>query len=355
MNDKLEQDKQLLFKRLQGAIELELSTLPPYIVAACSIQPGANREAAQIIHSVFMEEMLHLVLAGNVLTAVGGGARLGEANVPEYPLTLKFDGQAFRDREFEVPLARLSPESVAIFKRIEEPADWHEGPMSFGIGEIEVEGPTIGEFYELIQKQLLQMCSDHGEAAVFSGDPAHQIIEQYYWYGGGKPLAVNNLGTATKALQVIIDQGEGASGSISDGDVDFGQDAEVAHFFRFNEIAMGRRYRPGDKPRDPPSGEELKVDYDAVWPLKPNPKASDYAEDRLLHDLNCEFNYEYSLMLLQIQEAMNGEPKVLYTAIKNGMHRLAVIARDMMSRPISGDPEGRHGCPSFEWVEPPLG
>lgn len=57
-------------------------------------------------------------------------------------------------------------------------------------------------------------------------------------------------------------------------------------------------------------------------------------------------------MLLQLEEAMNGNPKVLYTAIMNGMHSLTPIAREMMSTPIEGDAAGRHACPTFEWVEP---
>ena len=52
-----------LYTHLQGAIELEHSTIPPYLSALYSIKKGANREAAAIIRSVVIEEMLHMTIA----------------------------------------------------------------------------------------------------------------------------------------------------------------------------------------------------------------------------------------------------------------------------------------------------
>ena len=66
-----ENDKQTLLAWLQTALELELATIPPYLVALLSIQLPGNRASAEIIRSVMMEEMLHLVLVANVLNAVG--------------------------------------------------------------------------------------------------------------------------------------------------------------------------------------------------------------------------------------------------------------------------------------------
>jgi hypothetical protein len=53
-------------------------------------------------------------------------------------------------------------------------------------------------------------------------------------------------------------------------------------------------------------------------------------------------------MLRQLQEALNGSPKTLYTAVMDSMHHLTPIAHQMMKTPIS---KGRKttGCPTFEW------
>src|SRR5262245_43413283 len=42
---------------LQWAIELEHSTLPPYLCALYSIKPGSNPAATAVLTSVFIEEM----------------------------------------------------------------------------------------------------------------------------------------------------------------------------------------------------------------------------------------------------------------------------------------------------------
>ena len=61
-----------LIDLLQTAIEVEHSTIPAYLCALYSIKDGTNQEAAQIIKSVVLEEMLHMILAANVLNAIGG-------------------------------------------------------------------------------------------------------------------------------------------------------------------------------------------------------------------------------------------------------------------------------------------
>lgn len=347
--------KQPLFDRLQKAVELELGTIPPYVTAYASIHPRTNRASAAIIHSVFMEEMLHMLLAGNVFVAVGGRPRFDATTVPTYPLELKFEGKWFRDRAFPVSLSRFSSPTIETFKQIELPEGWHTKPeFAQKQKALDIEGQTIGEFYRGIQKMLADLCEDYGEAAVFDGPKSHQLGEAFYWYGGGKPIEVHCLESANAALDLIIEQGEGTGDSIDDGDeVAFGQRDEVAHFFRFNEIACARRYAPGDGPHDPPSGEPFAVDYDAVYPIIDNPTPETYAPGTPLALLDDDFNRTYSMMLHQIGESMGGHPKILYTAIENGMHRLARIARAMMQRPIPGR-DGLNGTPSFRWVDPGL-
>ena len=61
-----------LRRHLQWAIELEHSTLPPYLCALYSLDAQRNPDAVEVVASVFVEEMLHLTLASNLLNAVGG-------------------------------------------------------------------------------------------------------------------------------------------------------------------------------------------------------------------------------------------------------------------------------------------
>jgi hypothetical protein len=356
MTNTLPEARQELQLKLQKAVELELCTLPPYLTALWSIKPGKNIPAAVLVRSVMMEEMLHLTLAANVLTAVGGVAQLGERNIPRYPLVLDFKGERFKDRILDIDLAPLSGTVVQAFMQIELPAGFAPIAAKAPAPTFAVSGLTIGQFYHGIEHDLQELCGRFGETAVFSGDPSHQVSLEYYWRGGGRPVAVGDLPTALEALKVITEQGEGADHSLFDGDRHFfGQPEEVAHYFRFKEIYCGRKFAKTDKIHDEPSGDALPVNYGDVFPLKVNCKGSDYQAAPELRALNDRFNNTYSLMLSQLMEGLNGNQGVFYTAIMNGMRGLTAVAEEMVQLPIPGHPEGKHAAPSFEWVAPALG
>src|ERR1043166_7123908 len=131
---------------LQTALELELSTIPPYMVALLSIHTDANREAADLVRGVMIEEMLHMALVANVLNAVGGAPRIDKETIPSYPLELEFDGKKFRDRDFPVSLAAFSKEQISTFMQIEAPEDLVK-PRALEFKRIVVRGLTIGQFY----------------------------------------------------------------------------------------------------------------------------------------------------------------------------------------------------------------
>ena len=56
-----------LREHLQWAIELEHATLPPYLTALYSLDPARNPAAVEVVSSVFVEEMLHLALAAELV------------------------------------------------------------------------------------------------------------------------------------------------------------------------------------------------------------------------------------------------------------------------------------------------
>ena len=124
----------------------------------------------------------------------------------------------------------------------------------------------------------------------------------------------------------------------------------MAHYYRFKEILCKKRYASTDKPWNDPTGESLEVDYTSVYPIKTNAKSTDYDRNSSLAALNYSFNRQYTQMLLQLEEALNGNPKVLYTAIMNGMHGMSDLGITMMGTPIPGDSQGLHGSPTFELV-----
>ena len=316
-----EDKRAALLAQLQTAFELEWSTIPPYMVAILSMKLTANRQAANLIRGVMMEEMLHMALVANVLNAVGGTVHISPRNVPSYPRRL------FEGRDFPINLAPFSAENVATFMKIEEPLT------------------SVGEFYKSILALLEELDRAGG---LFTGDPARQLYDDYYWGGGNQIIPVKDLDSAKKALAIVAGKGEGA------GDrPPFTPEhpLQMAHYYRFAEIHYQRLYLPTDDPAKPPTGEALPIDYSAVYPIKINPKAADYAPGSKLANLNDAFNSRYTMMLRQLHQALTGTPLVLYTAIMNGMHGSTSTALEMMTTPIPDDPEGRTGCPTFDWLE----
>jgi hypothetical protein len=67
---------------VQRAINLEFSTLPPYLYALMSIPPGENAAARARIHAIAMQEMIHMSLACNIMNAIGGSP---DIVAPLYP------------------------------------------------------------------------------------------------------------------------------------------------------------------------------------------------------------------------------------------------------------------------------
>ena len=70
----------LLKQHLQTAIELEHSTLPPYLSAYWSIHGDSihAEHSKKFFLTVIQEEMLHMAMACNILNAVGGTPLLND-------------------------------------------------------------------------------------------------------------------------------------------------------------------------------------------------------------------------------------------------------------------------------------
>ncbi|HEY8093633.1 MAG TPA: ferritin-like protein [Acidimicrobiales bacterium] len=326
-----------LREALQTAIELEHATIPPYLCALYSIHAGRNTDAAAVIESVVMEEMLHMVLAANVLNAIKGAPAIDHpAFIPRYPAILPHsDGRVI------VSLRRFSADAVRTFQRIERPEPPSARPMADGYH-------TIGQLYAAIQ-QALQVLAGGGD--IFTGDPGLQVSGNGRVYGmAGEAIAVHDLESALAALAVIVDQGEGIDHTIHDGDAPLGERAMLAHYYRFDEIARRRRYRPSDTPRTGPTGPPLPVDFDAVWPMRPDPRADDLPPGSELRAMTDELNGIYSDLLRLLHRGLNGEPDQLGQAV-GLMWAIRWKAEALMRVPLgtSGETAG----PSFEWVAAP--
>ncbi|MDX2121082.1 MAG: ferritin-like protein [Gemmatimonadota bacterium] len=325
---------------LQWALELEHSTIPPYLCALYSIPDGSNVAVSALIRSVVMEEMLHMVLAANLLNAVGGKPDVSHRKfVPSYPAYLPHS-----DKAFQVNLLPFSTQAVDTFLKIERPMKPRARPRGSKYH-------TIGQFYAAVLEgvELLERRARKRGKTIFTGKRRHQIAgEQWYYGGGGAPIMVVDLDSARKAIHEIMEQGEGLDHTIFDGDNQFGQVDELAHYFRFYEIRKGRRYLPTDAPHHLPHGAELPVDWSARYPMTPNPKVRDFRKQPGIHRLMVEFNQRYTALLQALHTAFNGKPAALRDAVPL-MYELKYRAQALMTIP-TGRADGSTAGPSFELV-----
>ena len=133
-------DAAWLAESLQAAIELEMSTIPPYLYAAWSIDPAADPSGVQgTILEIAKEEMLHMGIACNLLVSIGGQPKILQ-RAPRYPTRLPKDIHA----GLPVALAPLTRELVLnTFMAIEEPVNLLvDDPDFTSSGSM-----TIGQFY----------------------------------------------------------------------------------------------------------------------------------------------------------------------------------------------------------------
>ncbi|MEV4313992.1 ferritin-like protein [Actinocrispum sp. NPDC049592] len=330
-----------LRRHLQWAIELEHSTIPPYLCALYSLDPGRNAEAIQVVGSVFAEEMLHLALAANLLNAVGGTPKVDSPELlPAYPHPLPHG-----DKSLHINLLPFGPDALELFLRIEKPESAGAPPEADGY-------KTIGQFYAAIKDGFITLADKLGEEKLFTGDPARQLGEIHMHNGGGKGIPVRDLKSALAALAEIIEQGEGAAVTdVWDGDRDvFHPDHDaVAHYYRFKELKHGRRHQPGDTPQSGPTGEQIAVDFDAVAPMRHNPRTADYPEGSPIRAAMEEFNNSYCLLLYLLEETFNGNPTQLGGTVGQ-MYALKAQAQALMKMP-TGDGTTTAG-PPFEYIPP---
>jgi rubrerythrin len=329
-----------LREHLQWAIEVEHATIPPYLCALYSLDQERNPEVADILRSVFIEEMLHLVLAANLLNAVGGRPRI---DTPEmlspYPRPLPHTHSTF-----DISLLPFSLEALELFLKIEQPSA-RAAPENDRY-------ETIGQLYDAIEYGMRELCAQFGERNVFCGDPKRQVTEEVFASGAGRIIVVDSLSTALTALEEIVVQGEGARGvEVWDGFTEMfhPEHDEVGHYFRFEQLKRGRCYRRGDTVASGPTGHLISIDWEGVRPMRPNPRTADNGVGGRIRSAQNEFNLTYCRILQRLEQSFDGNPEMLQPAV-GAMFRLKGQANALMQIPTE---DGRTTAgPSFEYVAP---
>ncbi len=219
---------------LQGslftAIELEFSTIPPYLCAQWSINSDPS-DVSDMIQGVVVQEMLHFGLACNMYTATGAslkGQLAAPGFVPSYP-TNGLPGGVHPG--LVVSLQPLGNPALETFMSIEFPdvPPVVQQPAT-PPAPAPPAPPTIGAFYQTIATGFNTVFPNGN----LPNNPSPNQVSA--GVDSDKLFPINTVADALQAISVIVDQGEGTSTSPDEGTFD---PSELAHYYEFAQVYYG--------------------------------------------------------------------------------------------------------------------
>jgi len=265
---RIENRAQLIYL-LTEAAEIEHNVLCCYLFAKFSMKRDISEgpTAAQLagikswraaIGDIVVQEMLHLASACNLLTAVGGAPQLRRPNLPTSP-------RAYPPA-FKLRLVPFGLEALDQFVFLERPEyleatarpvpSYRDSSLPMGslsdIFSRERNYETLGELYRGIEDGLKYLAQKLSEERLFIGRPGAQTADSFFHLPGLAP--VHDLASALAALNVIIEQGEGAS-----------PEAENSHYRRFLKMREECRHLTAADPTFLP-GRPVLVNPYALLP-----------------------------------------------------------------------------------------
>jgi hypothetical protein len=345
-----------LWWMLIEAAELEHMIMCQYLFAEFTLKSGTEEglteeqaEAVErwrkVIGGIAVEEMLHLALVYNLLTAIGGAPTFSRPNFPQlcgyFPSRLQLDLMPFGERALKHFLYLERPEGMEL-----QPADGFVpcAPPREPVTAAEImprpqEYTTVGQLYRGIAEGLRALVAAHGEERVFIGVPQAQATpERFHW---PQLTAVTDLESALEAVERIIEQGEGARGDWRD-----------AHYGRFldmwDEFHELRRADPTFDPARPvvPAFTRQPFDIDAQQTVITDPATHRVAEVTAL-------GYEVVLhLLLRFFTHTDETEEQLGTLVNGAIELMVSVVRPLgialTTLPVGAPHEGKTAGFPFE-------
>jgi hypothetical protein len=241
------------------AAELEHGLMCEYLFAAFSLKDSVDEGVSETqlaaiqrwrstVLGVAAQEMLHLALTANMLTALGASPHLSRPNLPQparhYPASVRLALLPFGEQALRHFMYLERPEGMDLDDA--EGLEAVKGAVPV-MSEEEIvprlqEFETVGHLYRSIESGFGHLVEKFGSDRVFVGPPQAQITQANFAWPQLMPIA--DLASATSAVEAIVEQGEGSRG-----------DWRQAHFGRFvgvlDEFLALRQADPTFEPARP--------------------------------------------------------------------------------------------------------
>jgi CDGSH-type Zn-finger protein/truncated hemoglobin YjbI len=250
--------REALIYMLCEAAELEHGIMCQYLFAAFSLKQhedegltkgdlaAVNRWRTAISH-VATEEMLHLALVHNLLSAIGAAPHFGRPNLPapahHYPAGVNLTLLPFGEQALQHFIFLERPEGMEYegADGLDLPA--HEAVPLMSERDI-VPQPqdfaTVGHLYRSIEHGFDHLAAKFGEENLFVGPPRAQATPANFTWP--ELVTVTDVASAHRAIDTILEQGEGARTG----------DWKHAHFGQFVQILDEYREMSGANPKFDP-------------------------------------------------------------------------------------------------------
>jgi CDGSH-type Zn-finger protein/truncated hemoglobin YjbI len=347
--------REALIYMLCEAAELEHGIMCQYLFAAFSLKQSAdegltedelaaaNRWRKQIL-GVATQEMLHLALVQNLLTAIGGPPHLVRPNLPlpaaHYPAGV------------QLALLPFGEQSLAHFMFLERPEgmDLADADGLAAVGRAEplmsegdiVPRPqdfaTVGHLYRSIEAGFAHLAEKYGEEWLFVGPPRAQATPEHFRWP--ELVTVTDLDSAQRAIDTILEQGEGPRGAWQNAH--FGQFVEI-----LDEYQQMRAADPGFDPVRPVIAANVRPPQrDVEVPMITDPLTARVAD---LFNVGYEILLQVFYRYFAHTEETDAQLKALADASINLMvavlQPLANVITTLQAGPGHG---GKTAGPSFE-------
>ena len=291
--------REALIYMLCEAAELEHGIMCQYLYAAFSLKQSADEgldaDGLALVQSwrrtlgqiAGQEMLLHLALVHNLLAAIGGPPHFGRPNLPQparhYPAGVNLELRPFDREAVQHFLFLERPEGMALEDAAGSVHADHLAGPPVGRADIVPQGQdfaTVGHLYRSIESGLDQLAAKYGEDGLFIGPPRAQAIAEHFQLPELVP--VTDLASAHRAIDTILEQGEGVSGAW-----------QAAHFGRFvemqDELTARRAADPSFDPARPVLVANVRPPHrDADLPLITDPLTARVAD---------VFNVGYEVLL----------------------------------------------------------
>ena len=292
----IEHRKELTYLLCEAA-ELEHGLMCEYLFAAFSLKSkvgpgvtGSQLPAVERWRTVLLEvaaqEMLHWALVNNILTAVGSAPYVSRPHLPHqakgYPAGVQVALVPFGERALRHFLFLERPEGMEMADAEGFDPSGQALPI---MSERDLvpwgqEFSTVGHLYRSIEAGLAHLAEKLGEDRLFIGPPEAQATA--IW---PELTAVVDLASANRAIEFIVEQGEGARGDWSD-----------AHYGRFlGVLEEYQDLRAGD-PAFEPAHPVVAAGVRPVEGIEPEV----HITDRRTAAVSDLFNVIYDLILQMI-------------------------------------------------------